>query len=58
MAYDRFIGIRVLESTKTFVKDAATAKSQSLSDFVRNSIIREARKTLVNNTTETEEEVE
>jgi uncharacterized protein (DUF1778 family) len=48
MPYERFIGVRVLNSTKDFVEAAADTKGQSLSDFVRNSIIRDARMTLGN----------
>lgn len=49
MAFNRFIGVRVPNSTKEFIEDAAETKGQSVSDFVRNSIIRDARKTLVGN---------
>jgi uncharacterized protein (DUF1778 family) len=50
MAYKKFIGLRVFRSTKEMIEAAAHARGQSLSDFIRNSIIRDARTTLAGET--------
>ena len=58
MAFKNSIGVRVPRPTKTLIENAAQAKGQSVSDFVRNSIIRDARMTLRSSATREEAEDE
>lgn len=46
MARRNFIGLRVLISTKTRIQAAAQVKGVTVSEFVRNAAVREARITL------------